>query len=608
MKTIKHFGILFALLLMVWLLSVGQMVMAAEEFDVNTWEKLEAALESSGTSTINVKQNINQALTSVARSISIVGNKTLNLNGYTVKASYDESYYWAPVTGFFNIESGGMLTINNGKIIGANYSSGRDRHSCGVINVEGTLTTNNVDITNARTGSTIHVDSGTVNLYGGRIQAGDGYALDVQPYGSSNVALFNGVILTTPNGTGVYEYGSIYGYGAMYWRYNGGTLRIQDAEFLGGISVPPNIREAFSISTHRIEFAFQEKDTYKVLTYDIPVEYEGLVANPSAELYWNDWDLILAHYTEASYIKKLKVAESNISSVSVTLAAPKIGAAPDYTATFPSGAGYYSAEYNTNPFRNDIKWWNESTDKSINPDAAVFASGYQYTVYVYLTAKDGYAFTGSTTATLNGQPAEASVENGQLLVQYTFPALTETISSVSVTLDAPKIGAKPDYTAAFPSGAPYFSDAYNEGNYRNDIGWWDEKVHNHVNPDTAVFAAGIRYTVYVYLTAQDGYAFTDSTTATLNGQPAETSLEDGQLCVMYPFAAMSVKLGDLNSDGSVNQKDLAMLSKYMRNKTLYPLDEYAMAAADINGDGSVNQKDLAILSKYMRNPTAYPLP
>ncbi|MBR6399493.1 MAG: hypothetical protein IKS06_11460, partial [Lachnospiraceae bacterium] len=169
MKKTLRWTVLFALFLIVGLLAAGQTVMAAEEFDVNTWEKLEAALESSGTSTINVKQNINQALTSVARSISIVGNKTLNLNGYTVKASYDESYSWAPVTGFFNIESGGMLTINNGKIIGANYSSGRDRHSCGVINVEGTLTTNNVDITNTRTGSTIRVDSGTVNLYGGRI-------------------------------------------------------------------------------------------------------------------------------------------------------------------------------------------------------------------------------------------------------------------------------------------------------------------------------------------------------------------------------------------------------------------------------------------------------
>ena len=37
-------------------------------------------------------------------------------------------------------------------------------------------------------------------------------------------------------------------------------------------------------------------------------------------------------------------------------------------------------------------------------------------------------------------------------------------------------------------------------------------------------------------------------------------------------------------------------------------DPERIVAADINGDGSVNQKDLAILSKYMRNPTAYPLP
>ncbi len=69
----------------------------------------------------------------------------------------------------------------------------------------------------------------------------------------------------------------------------------------------------------------------------------------------------------------------------------------------------------------------------------------------------------------------------------------------------------------------------------------------------------------------------------------------------------AVITGDLNGDGSINQKDLAMLSKYMRNQTLYPLDEYALIAADINGDGNVNQKDLAKLSKYMRNQTAYPL-
>ncbi len=69
----------------------------------------------------------------------------------------------------------------------------------------------------------------------------------------------------------------------------------------------------------------------------------------------------------------------------------------------------------------------------------------------------------------------------------------------------------------------------------------------------------------------------------------------------------TIIIADLNGDGNVNQKDLAMLSKYMRNSTLYPLNKKAMLAADINGDGYVNQKDLAKLSKYMRNKTAYPL-
>ncbi len=67
-------------------------------------------------------------------------------------------------------------------------------------------------------------------------------------------------------------------------------------------------------------------------------------------------------------------------------------------------------------------------------------------------------------------------------------------------------------------------------------------------------------------------------------------------------------IADLNIDGKINQKDLAMLSKYQRNATAYPLDKYALLAADVNKDGKVNQKDLAILSKYLRNPTAYPLP
>ncbi len=395
----------------------------------------------------------------------------------------------------------------------------------------------------------------------------------------------------------------------MYWRYNGGTLRIQDAEFLGGISVPPNIREAFSISTHRIEFAFQEKDTYKVLTYDIPVEYEGLVANPSAELYWNDWDLILAHYTEASYIKKLKVAESNISSVSVTVDAPKIGAKPDYTAIFPSGAPYYSDKFNEGNYRNDIGWWDENAHNQINPDTAVFQAGSQYKVYVYLTAQDGYAFTDSTTATLNGQPAETSLEDGQLCVMYPFAAMTEQWGAPTYTWSS-------DYSKVTATRVSQ-SDS-------------TKKETETVNTTSAVTKAATCTAkgITTYTATFKNTAFTKQTKAVENiaalghswdagkvtKQP--TTTEEGiktytcQRCgatktETIPKLTVTVLIGDVNQDGFVDATDRMILSRYLAKWDGYAAKIKSMDAADIDRNGLVEAKDRMILARYLAKWTGY---
>ncbi len=87
------------------------------------------------------------------------------------------------------------------------------------------------------------------------------------------------------------------------------------------------------------------------------------------------------------------------------------------------------------------------------------------------------------------------------------------------------------------------------------------------------------------------------------------------LALLCAFAALlavhaataSVIPGDLTGDGNVNRKDLAMLSKYLRNKEANPLSEKALLAVNLNGDKDVNRKDLAILSKHLRNPELYPL-
>ncbi len=55
--------------------------------------------------------------------------------------------------------------------------------------------------------------------------------------------------------------------------------------------------------------------------------------------------------------------------------------------------------------------------------------------------------------------------------------------------------------------------------------------------------------------------------------------------------------GDINGDGYINNKDVAMLSRYLVDKE--ELSEYAIAACDVNADGVVNNRDAALLSRYL---------
>ncbi|MBO4677480.1 MAG: hypothetical protein J5633_08040, partial [Oscillospiraceae bacterium] len=124
-----------------------------------------------------------------------------------------------------------------------------------------------------------------------------------------------------------------------------------------------------------------------------------------------------------------------------------------------------------------------------------------------------------------------------LLPAVSAPALAATeISSVSITLDAPAVGARPDYTAAFPSGAHYYSDAYDMNYFRNDIRWEDVTDGTiYMDPDSDVFRAGHIYRVWVYLTAEEGYEFSDEATAMLNAETVNKDMSGSQLFFYYTF-------------------------------------------------------------------------
>ena len=53
--------------------------------------------------------------------------------------------------------------------------------------------------------------------------------------------------------------------------------------------------------------------------------------------------------------------------------------------------------------------------------------------------------------------------------------------------------------------------------------------------------------------------------------------------------------GDINGDGSVNNRDLAAMQRYLNEWEIVVVEEML----DVNGDGSVNNRDLAALQRIL---------
>ena len=235
-----------------------------------------------------------------------------------------------------------------------------------------------------------------------------------------------------------------------------------------------------------------------------------------------------------------------IPSVSIRIDVPVVGRTPDYTATFLGTPHYHSATFNNGNYRNDIIWKDLTINQYVNPDSGVFISEHKYQVTIFLTADENYYFTSSTRATVNDVETSAELNSSQLRVQYTFPTLGTDISAVSIKLDAPVAGKKPDYTAMFPTGAHYSTDAYNKDNYLNGIMWWDDTACSAVNTSSGVFQAGHKYRVCIYLAVEEGYSFTGATSVTLNDQEAFKNLNNSQLLyIVYSFQKLEGEAGDL---------------------------------------------------------------
>ena len=112
------------------------------------------------------------------------------------------------------------------------------------------------------------------------------------------------------------------------------------------------------------------------------------------------------------------------------------------------------------------------------------------------------------------------------------------IDTVSVKILSPIVGVSPDYTLDLPYSAHYYSANYSDTYFQNDIVWTDTTAGKNMPVSGSVFEDGHAYRVTIYLTPEDGYAFSSSPTCTVNGESVEYVVRsDGQLALYVSFPA-----------------------------------------------------------------------
>lgn len=290
---------------------------------------------------------------------------------------------------------------------------------------------------------------------------------------------------------------------------------------------------------------FEGKHEYQVVLFLTASDGYCFTTSTTAKVNGNNAKTSIdeeGHLRVAYNFPKLQLV--NLASVVVKIDVPVAGSKPDYDLDFQTGALYYSENNNNQIYRNDIRWQDKTdNNKILDPDSAVFETGHEYDVYIFLTAKAGYKFSENTKCTLNGNEATLNFLNGDgdtLGIVYTFKTVLTEISSVSVTLKAPVAGAKPEYTAVLPSGANCYVETQATGTYvRNGIKWRDMSTSTDLDPDSDEFAVGHLYEVSFYLSAKDDYTISNNITVQINGQTATTSSYFGQLLVSYTFPALT---------------------------------------------------------------------
>lgn len=251
------------------------------------------------------------------------------------------------------------------------------------------------------------------------------------------------------------------------------------------------------------------------------------------------------------------LATNQITTVAIEgITAPATGAAPSYVAIV-KGEGYSLKARNDAYYKNGICWSiMESSDLPVS-GGTTFEGGQKYQITMYLVAEEGYEFSATAggalnvKATINGKTvAEVMGNKKEIVVTYYFTEATADakITSAAVTgIDAPVVGASPDYTADI-ADTRYALEGSNGVREKNGITWINNKTGNAMVVGADKFEAGVSYSVVVGVIAKDGYAFqTDrlnapQITGSINGELVDVSGQDEYTAYLtYTFEALAEK-------------------------------------------------------------------
>lgn len=177
--------------------------------------------------------------------------------------------------------------------------------------------------------------------------------------------------------------------------------------------------------------------------------------------------------------------------------------------------------------------------------------------------------------------AEAEVKidgTGEIKIPSSGDTPSEDTAIPSVTLDVtePKIGATPATTATTST----------TGVVANPAVTWD--------PAGSAFAKNQAYKASVTLSADSGYKFTDSTTATINGKTATVTLNsDGTLKAEYTFDA--IKLTGISSNKTGLKSSFAPNDSYTVPDGLEVTLRYSDGTEEVVPHGQFQQNNLSLV-------------